>query len=121
MEVVKMDEEKIVAALKNGQHTAIYKNPTPEEINKISLNGVVKGILTAQNFIAFDFQNVNLRDLPVINGTPIIVYFTKDNEIVVELLPSVKMDQATFEDLVQSNQYLMKYEIKNIMVRHETE
>jgi hypothetical protein len=114
-EVFQMDEEKIVAVLRNGQNAPIYKNPTLEELNKIGMNGVVKGILTPSNFIGFDFNNVSLRDLPPITGYPIILYVHSGKNASVELFHHVNIPQEDFEKLVATNQYLRGFSIQQVI------
>lgn len=122
MEIFELNEEQIIASLKNGGQTKVYKNPSMQELNKISLNGIVKGILTPQNFIAYDFQNINLRELPTINGVPVTIYLQHDSDIVIELMPFFDITEDDFKNLIDSNLYLKKFNIKEILVKnHEIE
>ena len=114
-EVFQMDEEKIIATLRNGENTAVFKNPTPEELRKIGMNGVVKGILTPSNFIGYDFNNVQLRDLPPINGFPVIIFLVGHNEISIELFQGVNISKDAFEKTIRANAYLKKFNIKQII------
>lgn len=116
-----MDEEKIVAVLRNGQNFPIYKNPTPDEMKKIGMNGVAKGILTKTNFIGFDFNNVSLRDLPPINGYPVILYMGAGNKLTVELFHHVSIPRDQFEKMVADNTYLKGFNVEKVLWHNETE
>lgn len=121
MDIIQLDEEKIMAVLRDGQKSAIFKNPTPEEINKIALNGVVKGILTPTNFIGFDFQNVQLRDLPKINGFPVNLFFASGKQVSIELMHNIKIGKDQFNALVSQNLYLKQFDVKQVIWHDETE
>ena len=120
-EMFRMDEDKFVATLRNGQKFPVFKNPQPEELKKIGMNGIIKGILTPTNFIGFDFNNVDMRDLPPIQGYPVILYFGKGTSLTVELFPNVNIPKDKFEDMVASNLYLKNFDIQRVIWHNETE
>lgn len=120
MDVVQnINEEKIMAVLRNGHNFPIYKNPTPEEINIVGMNGIVRGVLTPSSLIAYDFRNVDLRDLPPINGYSVTIYFLKGESIIIEMNPSVNLSEKEFNQLVERNLYLKRFDIKKVIWKRD--
>lgn len=120
-DIFMLTEEQIMAVLKSGHQQPLYKNPTPEELDKIDMNGVVKGIMTPSNFIGFDFNNVNIRDLPPISGYPIIIFLHRNDKVVIELMQGTTVNKDQFEKMVYSNNYLKQFQIDKVIWHNETE
>ena len=120
-DIFMLTEEKILAVLKDGQHHSLYKNPTIAELDKIDMNGVVKGILTPSNFIGFDFNNINIKDLPPINGYPIVIFLVGGNRIAIELVHGTNVSKEQFEKTIAANNYLKQFQIDKVIWHNETE
>jgi hypothetical protein len=116
-------ESQMATVKKNGLDLPIYKNPTKEELEKISLHGVSKGFLTTDSFIGFDFKNLSFNDMPKVNGYPVVIYFIGGDNIDVELVKNFghSITDEKFKELLSSNAWIKKYFVHKLVYTNETE